>query len=164
MKMLWTLEYTEIRISEAVQALRGMSAEGCFPAKHQSCMPDPIQSYWEVWNGLTEQERNERLEVYNKTRVRSQSRDITNMDEVIFGLNECFLDRRNIKLLIARNFDRPVPWRTLANQDGRSHEWLRLHVYPEALESFSKYMRKKELTKSPDFGINRYNVGKIAST
>ena len=162
MDILWTVEYTEVRIAEAVETLKGMSGSNCFPSDYRSCMPDPLQSYWEVWNGLSDLERNERLDTYNTTRVRAQSRDITRMDEVVFGLNECFLDRRNIRLLVARNFERPVPWRRLSYDDGRSHEWLRTRVYPDALESFAKYMRKKQLTKSPDFRYKSSNVGKIA--
>jgi len=157
--MLWSPEYTESRIREAVATLARIPATGCFPDTGKAAWPDPIQDYWWIWNTLPEDERQERLDAYNKTRSGIARGAIEKMDQVIFGLNECFLDRSNIILLMARNRERPIPWKVLAKSSPHSWEWLRRQVYPRARDQFSSHMAKKELSKQPDFGTNLAKVG-----
>jgi len=159
--MLWNPEYTESRIREAVATLARIPATGCFPDTGKAAWPDPIQDYWWIWNTLPEDERQERLDAYNRTRSGIARGAIGRMDQVIFGLNECFLDRSNIILLMARNNGdrRSVAWKTLAKSSRYSWEYLRSTIYPDTLDRFSSHMRKKELSKQPDFGTNLAKVG-----
>lgn len=157
--MLWNPEYTEHRIREAVATLARIPATGCFPADNRAAWPEPMQDYWWIWNTLPEEERQERLDAYNKTRSGIARGAIGRMDQVIFGLNECFLDRSNIVLLMARNRERPIPWRELARNSRYSKSYLHQQVYPRALDLFSAHMAKKEWTKQPEFGTNLAKVG-----
>ena len=158
--MLWNSEYTEHRIREAVSTLARMPATGCFPASDKAAWPDPVQEdYWWIWNTLPDGERQDRLDAYNKTRSGIARGAIGRMDQVIFGLNECFLDRANIILLMARNRERPIPWRILAKGSRYSKSYLHQQVYPRALDLFCDHMRKKEWTKQPDFATNLAKVG-----
>lgn len=150
----WTEEYTEIRLQEAMDTLRAQSARGCFPAKHQSCMPAPLQNFWDVWNGLDFWEMKDREQELNRTLHRPAAKSISEMDEIIFALNECFLDRRNVVVLTARNTLKrnglQTAWRDVGDAVGISHTWVKDSVYPKALEQFSAFMRKKTLQNAPE--------------
>ncbi len=153
---MWDDEYTETRLQEAMTTLRSQSARGCFPAKHRSNMPDPLQSYWEVWNGLEYWEQQERLKEFNRSRAHSTPASISEMDEIIFGLMECFLDPVNRIILTARNTIKPngdqTSWRKVEESVNHrwTHTWIKESIYPAALEKFSSHMAKKTLQNTPE--------------
>lgn len=151
---MWDDEYTEIRIQEAMATLRAQSARGCFPQGHVSNMPDPLRNYWEVWGGLEFWEQQERLKDFNRFHSHATPASISEMDQIIFGLMECFIDPRDRVILTGRNSldhkGEPRSWRKLSRIDGRSHTWIKDHVYPVALGRFSAYMAKKTLQNSPE--------------
>lgn len=152
---MWDREYTEIRLQEAMATLRAQPAKGCFPAKHRSNLPDPLQSYWEVWNGLEYWEQQERMRDFNRSLQRPAAKSISEMDEVIFGLMECFLDPVNRVILTARNTMKPngepMSWRKVEQAANHrwTHTWIKESIYPAALDEFSSHMRKKTLQNSP---------------
>lgn len=153
---MWDKDYTERRLQEAMDTLRAQPARGCFPAKHRSNLPDPLQSYWEVWNGLEYWEQQERMKDFNRSLQRPAAKSISEMDEVIFGLMECFIEAHDRIILTARNTMKPngdpTSWRSVGEAVNFrwSHTWIRDSVYPTALERFSTYMRKKTLQNTPE--------------
>jgi len=80
---VWSRAAVESRVCEAMSVLARLPAHGCFPAGYASTMPTPVASFWETWNGLTEDERRERAAEFNRVRTRPSPAAITRLDECL---------------------------------------------------------------------------------
>ena len=80
---VWTREKIEGRMREAMRVLSRLSARGCFPSGYKSTLPDPLVSFWEMWNGLTDDERTARAAELNYVRQVNLPAEISRMEQAI---------------------------------------------------------------------------------
>lgn len=71
------------RVGEAGRTLMLLPSQGILPAGSRSHMPEVVRRYWDLWGGLTEDERKRIARERNRTRVIASASAIGRLDEVL---------------------------------------------------------------------------------
>jgi len=126
------------RLREAASVLRmvPMGRHG-FPAGPRSAMPDALVEFWEMWNGLSQEEAQERAAEINRTRSIPTPGQITRMDEALQWFY--WVQPRDRKAVFARA--NKVSYRKISKFDGRSHEHIRT-VWVRTCEEIAEKLSK----------------------
>lgn len=131
---LYLPQYVRFRLEEALDTLKKLYVGNTRPAKIRSAHPEVMQEFWEMWNALTSDEKKERADYLNRTRIPPAPEQITRMDEVVpdwFQHIKRVRDRR-VVMAIASGFS----FRRVARHDGRSHETMR-QIYKRSIEEIA---------------------------
>ena len=116
----WKPDDVAARLRAGGKALHHIRRPG--PSAYRSSMPDPIISFWEMWNQLSAAEREERMVDFNRTRIHPTPDQIRAMDQMLEWI-QWIEDPRNRTVVLAKAGG--ASFRKISFFDGRSHETLR---------------------------------------
>ena len=120
---IWLPQDVAARLREASSTLRRKPLERhSIPDTLRSCMPEPVIGFWEMFNQLTDQEREERQREINRTKTLPSSAQISRMDEALRWLF-WLKDPRNRQVVMG--VARGHSYRRVAGFDGRDPKTIK---------------------------------------
>ena len=135
---LWTADYVAQRLRSAARTLQRLPLCATDrPAGHRTYWPDVVEEYWDKYNRLSRQRRDELMAEHNHVRFIPTPEDIDSMDEALQWMFILPDNARDNRIVWATAIG--IPYRKISRGDGRSHQRCQ-QIFEAACERIAEHL------------------------